>query len=171
MQTAELSVKQSWISRALIIDSMAMLLLLFIPTLSHLTALPLYYLEPMRLGIIAALLYSRRRNALFLALLLPFFSLAIAAHPVLIKAILMSVELLLNVLLFDYLIRKYSVKWAALPISIVLSKSVYYLLKFTVIKFALLDSRLVSTPFVWQATVLAFITLYGMLYFRQSRHS
>ena len=69
---------------------------------SHATALPFYYLEPMRIAVIFVLILTgSRTNAYFLALTLPIFSHLISGHPDFLKSGLISTELCLNIAFFD----------------------------------------------------------------------
>ena len=66
-----------------ITDAVAVLFILAVPALSHLTSVPFYLLDPMRLAVLGALLASRSRvNGLVLAVALPLVSFAISGHPV-----------------------------------------------------------------------------------------
>jgi hypothetical protein len=46
----------------LLIDVVLLVALYLVPSLSHLTALPLYMLEPMRVALLVALLFTNRAN-------------------------------------------------------------------------------------------------------------
>ncbi|MBP5567382.1 MAG: hypothetical protein J6X57_07870, partial [Bacteroidales bacterium] len=49
-------------------DAAALLFIYLVPTLSHLTAVPFYLIDPMRLAVLGALLATRNwKNALVLA--------------------------------------------------------------------------------------------------------
>ncbi|MDZ7795663.1 MAG: hypothetical protein U5N56_00845 [Candidatus Marinimicrobia bacterium] len=92
----------------------------------------------MRVVLFAAYLFSRNHiNAVILALTLPLFSLLTSGHPVLPKALLMSAELAVNVLLFVYLLK--NVKWGiflSLISATLVSKLLYYGVKFILIRTA-----------------------------------
>ena len=64
-----------------LIDSALLAALYFLPSLSHVTALPLYMLEPMRVALIIALLFTNRTNAYFIAFTIPLASAVITGHP------------------------------------------------------------------------------------------
>jgi hypothetical protein len=160
----------AWIPRhykySLLLDGLGLVILYLIPTLSHLTGIPFYLFEPMRIIIVLSLLHSRRYNSYLLAIGLPLFSFFISAHPVFLKALLIAVELSFNVWLFYGLKRK---KWAfhwAVVISVVTSKLVYYLFKFILIKFTLLESSLISTPIYLQVFTTSLFGAYAFLWFR-----
>jgi len=79
--------------KSLALDFIALAIIYFIPTLTHLFSFPLYYIEPMRIMVILAIAHTTKRNAYLLALTLPLFSLLVSGHPILYKSLLMSVEL------------------------------------------------------------------------------
>lgn len=92
-----------------------------------------------------------------LALALPMFSFLISSHPVFLKAMLISIELLINVFLYYSLVRNKMADYLAIVISVVTSKFIYYGFKYLLIHFTLLKSGLISTPIYIQVfTTLAF---------------
>ncbi|HDR05268.1 MAG TPA: hypothetical protein ENN84_08505, partial [Candidatus Marinimicrobia bacterium] len=113
-----------------VLQSFGLAVVYFMPALVHLLQWPVYYLEPMRIIVILALVHSSRANALILALTLPIFSYFVSAHPVLLKAVLISGELAANVFLFDLLRRKMKSQGLAIFAAILGSKLLYYLAKF-----------------------------------------
>jgi hypothetical protein len=142
---------------SLIINSMALLLIYFTPTISHLLNFPLYLIEPMRLMLILAMVHSDRRNAYLLAITLPVFSFAVSGHPLFYKMLLISAELTLNVWIFYLLKDKFKNVFASMLTAIVLSKVAYYLLKALFIFTALIGPGIFSTPlWVQIITSLAF---------------
>jgi hypothetical protein len=146
-----------------LIDIFAVFCVYFIPTLSHLSGVPLYLFEPMRVFIILALLHSNMINAYILAFTLPVFSFAIASHPVFLKSIIMSVELVLNVFLYKLLVqKKVAAHWSIL-LSVISSKLVYYLLKFLLIQFMLFQSETISTPIYIQVIMTCLFGVYTFL--------
>ena len=86
--------------RSIIFDLFALTFIYLVPTFSHLLSFPLYYIEPMRLMLIIALVHTTKRNAYLIAFSLPLFSYIISGHPLALKTGLISLELLLNVWLF-----------------------------------------------------------------------
>ena len=134
-------------------DAAAVLFVFAVPALSHLTSVPFYLLDPMRMAVLGALLFSRNwKNALVLALALPLFSFAVSGHPVYPKFLLIAAELSVNVLLFAWLSRKMNAGIAAF-VSILLSKVLYYGLKAAVLSAGLLQADLISTTIWWQLGV------------------
>ena len=132
-----------------------------IPALSHALALPLYRLEPMRLLLFAAILFSGRRNALVMAVAMPLVSFLTSGHPVFPKVLLIQGELVINTLIFFALCRNAKHFAPAAAISVLVSKIVYYGAKFILIKTALMDGRLVATPWPYQLMALSFVIVGG----------
>jgi len=142
--------------RALIFDITFILAIVYLPSLSHLLAIPLYRLEPMRMLLILALPFTGRRNAYFLALILPLASFLTSGHPLPAKALLMTGELLANVWLFWWLMRRFSSPLGAMLGGITLSKLGYYGAKLALIQMAMLGPPLISTP-LWLQGILAIV--------------
>ncbi len=152
-----------------LLDIMAIGFVYFIPTLSHMTGVPFYLFEPMRVFIILALLHSNKTNAYVLALTLPLFSFAIASHPLFLKSIIMTLELGLNVYLYHLFVSKKMANYQAIVVSVISSKLVYYFLKFLLIHFLFLQSNLVSTPFYIQFITLSVFGLYAFILLRNRK--
>lgn len=149
--------KTKEIIRSSVFDVFAVTLIYFVPAISHLFALPIYFIEPMRLMLILSIVHTSNRNAYILAASLPTFSFLISAHPVLPKVMLITGELLFNVWLFFYLTEKFKNKFTSMVLSITISKIAYYVVKFGLISFVLLEGSLISTPIIIQIiTMLVF---------------
>ena len=153
-----------------ITDAGALLLIYLVPTLSHLTAIPFYLLDPMRIAVLGALLCTRNwKNSLMLAITLPLFSAMIGAHPIFPKCLLIAAELSVNVLLFAWFISLIGKRQttnsananaaglrfgSAAFVSILLSKLLYYGLKAMVLSAGLMQMELVSTA-IWIQVLVA----------------
>lgn len=137
-----------------IFDLFAIAAIYMVPTFSHLFALPIYFIEPMRLMLILAIAHTSKKNAYFLAATLPIFSFVVSAHPVFLKTLLISGELLVNVWLFFLLSERIKNKFGAMVISIAISKIAYYVIKFTLLSFVLLQGSLISTPILIQMVTM-----------------
>lgn len=148
--------------RSIVIDIFALAFIYFVPTISHLLNVPLYLVEPMRIMLILAIAHTSKRNAYLLALTLPLFSFLISAHPNVFKALIITLELMLNVWLFYTLSTKVN-QFIAIFSSIIISKIVYYLLKFGLISFAVLQTGLISTPIYLQ--LITTVVFSGYLFF------
>lgn len=130
-----------------LIDVALLAALYFLPSLSHVTALPLYMLEPMRIALIIALLFTNRANAYFIAFTIPLASALITGHPMPFKALLMGIEFSALVACYGYLAQSVRIPaFAALTAAILLSKMLYYSMKFAALNAGLLTGGLVSTP-------------------------
>ena len=148
----------------ILIDITALAFIYLVPSLSHLLSLPLYLVEPMRLMLVLALVHTNKRNSYILALSMPLFSFIISGHPVFAKMFLIGMELSLNVFLFYLLAGRIRNVFPAIFISILLSKAVYYLLKFALIRLAVIDTSLVATPLLIQLVMtLVFSSYLGII--------
>lgn len=146
-----------------LIDFSLLLFIYFLPALSHLAAFPIYYIDPMRIALVVALIHTSKRNAYIIGLTLPLFSFLISSHPQIMKSFLLSAELIMNLGLFFSIKDRIKNVFIALLLSIGLSKIVYYLLKFVFINFALLDDKLFSTPYYFQIIAAIVLSTYLLL--------
>lgn len=142
-----------------VIDLLLVLFIYFLPALSHLIAFPVYYLDPMRIALVIALMFTSKKNSILIAVTLPLFSFLISSHPQILKALLLSAELLINLFLFYLLKDKIKNTFASLFISILFSKIVYYGLKFVFINSGLIEDKLFSTPFYMQFAAAVFLSV------------
>ena len=168
MSTSSITLNRQNI-RSIIFNIISLTFIYFIPTISHLLNLPVYYIEPMRLMLILALVHTTKQNAYILALTLPLFSFLISAHPVFPKMLLIAFELSLNVFLFHLFIKKFKHVFLSVFISIVASKLIYYFLKFGLIQFAILKSGLISTPISIQVLMSIIFSVYLFHFYKDSK--
>lgn len=141
------------------IDALFILFSLCLPIISHILPFPLYVFEPMRLMLFSVMLLGRsKNNTLFMALLLPLLSCVFTNHPYFIKSILISIELIINVLLFYFLTKKINVFFSVI-ISIIISKLLYYIIKYMLIITSIIDGELISTPWYYQLSVMMAISI------------
>lgn len=148
-----------------IMDTIIVMVSLLLPIMSHVLPVPLYYIEPIRLLVIISLLiYNDKRNALVLAVVLPFVSFIVTGHPIILKTIIMVIELVINVVLFDYLIRKVNVS-VSVFLSIIISKFFYYGLKYLVIYYGIMNIGLISTPIYIQLLTAVCLSMLFLLLF------
>jgi hypothetical protein len=152
----------AYFSKTLFIDFLAITFIYLLPALSHLTSLPLYVIEPMRLAVIFCLVHTNRKNAFVIALTIPLFSLVVSSHPVLIKSVLITIELMINLFLFYLLIERTN-KFISMFLSIILSKFVYYSAKFYLIQINLIYGDLISTSLITQWIVALGLSLYAAI--------
>lgn len=149
-----------------VLDVLALLLVYFLPALTHFTTIPFYIIEPFRLMILVSLVVmNSKNNALLLAVTLPMFSFVIATHPLFAKAMLISIEMVFNVLVYSWLIKKINKPFWVILISTVVSKAGYYLLKYGFVSMGLLSMSLVSTSLLVQlAVAVATALIFGQIY-------
>jgi hypothetical protein len=152
-----------------IYDILALSVVAFTPALSHLTAIPFYLLEPMRIILLMSIAFTTKKNVYLLTLALPLFSFIISAHPGAVKSLLITSEMLLNVSLFFYLTKLFRNSFAGAVSSIVISKIYYYLIKFLLISGGLLSTELVSTPFILQIIVAVSVSSLLWFFYRRGR--
>lgn len=145
--------------KVIIFDIMALITIYFIPVFSHQLSLPLYYLEPMRIALMFAILFTSFSNSLVIAITLPIFSFFISAHPVLIKSILISSELVINVLAFFMIKKQLQSSTASFAISVILSKIYYYPIKYFLLSMGFLSGTLISTPIYFQGLSFLIIAI------------
>ena len=82
-----------------------------------------------------------------------------------IKSVLITIELLINLFLFYFLIEKTN-KFISMFLSIILSKIIYYSAKFFLIQVNLIDGGLISTSLFIQWVVAIGLSLYTALIFK-----
>ena len=148
--------------KSFIIDLIGILLIYFLPGISSLLNIPLYLFEPMRVIIIIGIVHTSKENSYLLALLLPATSYLFSNHPAVIKTFILSGDLLINIFLYFSLIKFKVNKFLLMSICIVVSKFAYYLAKYLLIQFSVLEGDLVATPLYIQ--ILIVIILSGYVY-------
>ena len=95
--------------RTALVDITLLAVVSLIPTLSHLTALPLYQINPMMLVLLSGMLLVRgRANAILLAVLLPVVSMVAVGMPTPLKALCMVAEMLTVVSIFTLMERNWN---------------------------------------------------------------
>ena len=97
-------------------------------------------------------------NHRIIAVLLPLFSFVVSGHPIFVKSVIMSVELLINVLIFHWMMEIMSV-FKSVALSVIIAKVIYYMLKGFLIGGGLLKMNLISTDIVIQLVVLLLVAL------------
>ncbi|MBL0356325.1 MAG: hypothetical protein IPP72_05300 [Chitinophagaceae bacterium] len=164
-----ISITNSW--KIVLTDLLVLVAVYFIPALAHLSDYKLYYLDPMRFLLFAGYLVSRNHyNAYFLALTIPLVSTILSGHPPFYKAILISIELIVNVGAFHFLLKK--VNWHAgilIFVTTLFAKLVYYTCKFSFIKIGLIEPGLITTGLLIQLyTVAGLSFLFALFYKKRS---
>ena len=140
----------------ILVDVVLVVALYLVPSITHLTALPVYKLEPMRIALVIALLYTNRANSYLVAFTIPLASALISGHPEPFKALLMGIECSVLVAAYGYL--RHKVNWSqflALTVAILAGKILYYSLKFLSLDAGLLAGNFISTPVLNQVILAA----------------
>jgi len=155
--------------KSILFDVVSLAFIYFIPAFSHLFNIPIYLVEPMRIMLILAMVHTSKTNAYFIALTLPLFSFLISSHPNVFKGLIMTAELILNVWLFFEISKRMTNQFVSMISAILISKLVYYLLKFVLISFAVLESGLITTPIYLQVITSVIFSLYVFLILRKRK--
>jgi len=140
-----------------------------VPAASHLFKIPVYFIEPMRIMLVLALLFTSRANAYALAIVLPLFSFLISGHPAPIKMMIIMAELALNVWLFLYFYQKTSRSFLSAFGSILISKLFCYGVYFIVFSMAFVRAEAEITFLIAQM-ILTFV-LSGMIWLITTRRN
>jgi hypothetical protein len=148
-------------SRVIVFDLIALSFIYLIPTFSHIINFPIYYFDPMRLMLFLVIIHTDKKNSYLIAATLPLVSFLASSHPVFIKSLTMSVELLFNVWLFHEFSKLFKNKFIPASLSIIVSKIVYYVIKYFLVSATLISSNIISTPLYFQFAVLLLISLYA----------
>jgi hypothetical protein len=148
--------------RTVITDIAALVFVGLVPAASHLFKIPVYYIEPMRVMLVLALLYSSRWNAYALAIVLPLFSYLVSVHPAPLKMMIIMAELVFNAWLFLLFYQKTRKSFLSAFGSIILSKVFCYAMYLVVFSTAFVKAEaelsflvaqliltLVLSSFVW----------------------
>lgn len=151
-----------------IIDFLALAFIYFVPAIAHLSGLPVYFIEPMRLMLILAIAHSSKANACFIALSLPFFSFMVSGHPEALKMLVITAELALNVWLFFYLSRETKNIFISTLSSIVLSKIFCYLMYLPLFSFTFVRSELDATFIIAQLISTLIFSTYLSFMFKKN---
>ena len=142
------------------IDILLVAISCMLPVLAHSTSFPLYFFDPMRIVVLAGLLWgASRKNAFLLAVAVPLLTFWVTGHPMLPKGLLIAAELTVNLLLFVWLGRRIRQVFFCMLLSILLSKAVYYLLKWALISTLLPAQPLVGASLGVQLAVAVAISL------------
>ena len=150
----------------IVLDILLLSTIYFLPTFSHLIGFPLYLLDPMRIVVLGSLLLlGNRKNAYFLAFTIPLFSFIVSGHPVFPKNLLISIELVTNLIFFVLINKRISNTFISMFSSIVISKLIYYGLKYLFVIFGFLEMEIISTSLLIQlAVALSISILFSIFY-------
>ncbi len=158
------TINASWSSRysTAITDIAALIFVGLVPAASHLFNVPIYFIEPMRIMLLLALLYSSRWNAYILAIVLPLFSFLVSGHPAPVKMMIIMAELVLNAWLFLQFYKNTKNAFLSTFGSIILSKLFCYAMYFILFSMAFVKAEAEITFII--AQVLLTLTLSSMVW-------
>jgi len=164
-----ISIQQT--QRIVITDILILAVVYFIPAMAHMSNYKIYYLDPMRFFMLTGFLLSRNNiNACILALTIPLFSSVVSGHPPFFKALLICIELLINIGSFLLFIKKW--KWhtgVLLFICTIASKCVYYGCKYIFIETGLIRQELVATDLLTQLITVTALSILFSVFYRRNR--
>jgi hypothetical protein len=152
-----------------ITDIAALAFIGIVPAASHFFKFPVYYIEPMRIMLVLALLYSSKWNAYTLAIVLPLFSFLVSGHPAPLKMIIIMAELALNAWLFLYFYQKTRRSFLSAFGSIIISKVFCYAMYLLVFSMAFVKAEAEITFMV--AQMILTLVLSGLIYLITSRRN
>jgi hypothetical protein len=144
-------------------DLIALSVIYLVPTISHIVGFPLYYLDPMRLMVFLIIIHTDRKNSYIIAGTLPLVSFLTSSHPILLKSLIMSGELMINVWLFFKLADLLKNNFVSALFSIVIAKGIYYAVKYIFVSTSLISSDIVATPFYYQLIIIIAISVYAYI--------
>lgn len=152
-----------------ITDITALVFVGLVPAASHLFKIPVYYIEPMRVMLLLALLYSSRWNAYALALVLPIFSFLVSGHPSPVKMTIIMTELEINAWLFLFIIQKTRKPFLSTFASILISKIFCYAMYIVVFSMAFVKEEAEIT-FLFAQVILTLL-LSSLIWFILNRRT
>jgi hypothetical protein len=147
--------------KILLIDMALVTLMMFIPAISHLTGIPVYMVEPMRIMLVISLLLTPNRNAYFIAILLPLVSFLVSGHPFPAKMMIIIAELLFNVWLFLAMKRAAGTFFSML-LAIIISKLACYMMYWSFFSWAFVVEESGARFLLAQAAVTIFLSFFAL---------
>lgn len=153
--------------KTLVFDILCIAVMFFVPAVSHLSKIPLYLLEPLRIMIILALLHTRKENAYIMAVALPVFSYLVSGHPFFGKMIVICLEMLLNIGLFYLIARIIKNNFISMTLAIIISKGFYYFCQYVFLREFLTKYNIGEHSFYIQGLVAIGLSLYAYLIIRR----
>jgi len=171
METTIISSRTSIYTTALT-DIAALVFVGLVPAASHLFKIPVYYIEPMRVMLILALIYSSKWNAYALAIVLPLFSFLVSGHPAPLKMMVIMAELLLNAWLFLYFYQETRRSFLSAFGSIVISKVFCYAMYLLVFSMAFVKAEAEIKFLIAQVILTVFLsTMVWFISYRRNKNS
>jgi hypothetical protein len=168
MNTAIIPQYRLFSIRSLVNDVLALAVICLVPALSHMSGIPVYFIEPMRVMLIVAMLASHRTNAYALAIILPLTSFLVSGHPEPVKMMIIMAELTLNTWLFYQLINRTAKPFLSMVTAIAGSKIFCYALYWVVFSFTFVRDEAGTTFLIAQAIVTLVLSTATWLFLRMN---
>lgn len=168
MNTAMLPQYRLFSLRSLVNDLLAIAVICLVPALSHMSGIPVYFIEPMRVMLVIAMLASHRTNAYALAVILPLTSFLVSGHPEPVKMMIIMAELTLNTWLFYKLVNRTARPFLSMLAAIIGSKVFCYALYWVVFSFAFVKSEAGITFLAAQAAVTLVLSAATWLFLKMN---
>jgi len=168
MNTAIMPQYRLFSLRSLINDFVALVVICLVPALSHLSGVPVYFIEPMRLMIVVAMLASHKTNAYVLAIVLPLTSFLVSGHPEPLKMAVIMAELTVNAWLFYALIARTGKPFISMLLSIIGSKLFCYALYLIVFSLAFVKAEAGASFLISQGIVTLALSIATYFFLNKS---
>ncbi len=165
------SIRVRDISKALLLDIVALAVVFFTPKIGELIHLPFYMIEPMRLMVVLSIAHSSRANSYLLAFTLSLFSWAVSGHPEFFKMLVMTGEITANVFLFYYLLLKIDSVFLSMIIAIVVSKVLCYALYLVFFSMMFLKEEADPSFLISQVITTLVFSFYVFLILRKNHNN
>jgi hypothetical protein len=165
-QTLSLQLKRDFI-----FDFAAIAFIGLAPAFAHFASIPVYMIEPMRLMLVLALVHTNRMNAWVLAAILPLFSYLVSGHPVPLKMIVITIELLANTGLFFLLVRRRVSPFFAMLFAISSSKVFCYSLYMLLFPWSFVVAEAQTAFLMIQGAVTILLASYTAFIFTKRQNS
>lgn len=157
------------IIKSIIYDVCSLLLFISLFLISKNIGFPFYYFEPLRLIILLGFLVTNKKNAYILAIFIPLLSFIFISHPPFFKMIIVSFELIMNILILNYFLNQFKNIFISAFLSIVVSKLLYYIFEYIFININLLTYEQVAHPLLPQLIITILFSL--MIYLKLKKSS
>jgi hypothetical protein len=160
--SAESLVLTKWRINSIILDIFILTAVYTTVMFAHLLPIPIYQLDPMKLFLMGAIIYSSRGNAILMAVTLPLFSTLTVGHPIFPKNLIISIELIIFTGVITSLMFHRFGSNAQFLLAVLISKIAYYMLKAALISSGMLTMSLFSTGIGTQ--FLSVVILFGVFW-------
>lgn len=147
----------------IIFDFVCLAVMFFLPAMSHLSALPIYLIEPLRIMIILGLVHTRKENAIVMAALLPIFSYLVSGHPFFAKMLVISIEMVLNVGIYFFLVKLLNKPFFPMLLAIVFSKMFYFGCEYLFLGELIKMHSIGSHPLYIQGILTVLLSIYASI--------